>query len=166
MNEILKTCKHHGALTRADVSINRRSYILRTTGERSTCVQIHCKACRNIWSIGYRERNKEKLFKYQKEWSYTHRDARIKAQRKSYAKHREKRIALSTKINKRPHARAKKAELQKRNREELGNDYIKKVFIGKRKISRAAITPELIETHRAILTIKRKLRKDRKNENN
>ena len=163
--QILKKCPIHGDLTREQVSISRRSYILRTTGLRSECVQIHCKACRSAWAKSYFERNKERLMTYKKAWLKENVDKRIKAQRKSYAKHREKRIALSLKIGKLPHARAKKSEMHKRNREELGNDYIKKVLIGKRKIPRSAITPELVEAHRAILTIKRKLREINKDEN-
>lgn len=162
INNIVKTCKIHGELTQEDVSINKRNYTSKTTGIKRLFIQLLCNKCRDIYYKKYSSTNRDKLYARQREWVKNNPDNCKITRKRSYIKNRQKRIDLSIRLNKTPTAKARKKEYVKKERSELKGSYIKKILIGKRNISSSSITKELIDTKRALLSIKRII-KDEKN---
>lgn len=66
MEEIKKTCKIHGILRIKKISISRRSYILKTTGQRTLKYQLQCLLCRKDYDKKYLVKNKDRCLSIKK----------------------------------------------------------------------------------------------------
>lgn len=98
---------------------------------------------------------------YQKKWEEKNSDKLKKSRKKSYDKHRQKRIDLSKRLNQTKEVKEYRKKYSQKSIKILSDEYIKKVLIGKRNLNCKDISPELIEAKRALLMIKRLIKKQK-----
>ena len=156
--EIVKTCIHHGELTREQVNVSV------SRGKTS----IRCKLCQRASHSVYYERNKDKVRAKCKE--YREKDPvklRLMKRRsalKHYDKHREKRNRTK-RINWYKYHDRKLFQLRERKRkgiEDLSDSYVLRQLKRCLDMQYNEIPKEFIEIKRAMLSIHRR----RKEENN
>lgn len=174
MTEVVKVCKVHGELTREQVHKNRTSYL--------------CAACKKIIFREYYLKNKLKLLtnrdenrkknlkrenEYRKVLRLRNYD-KFRQREKEQAKHCCSGGKYNTQARVRGNRYRQKhldiiiAKQRIRTTSEvvnLGNNYMKQLIAGEWEIPRKNISPKLIEYKRVLLTLKRKLKDIRKNEN-
>ena len=156
--DMYKVCKVHGELTSKNIITIKRNYTLKKTGEKSDKYQHTCRLCQYKRLSEWQKRNKDKRKASIEKYLLNNADRVKEIRKKSYDKHRDKRIALSKKINQREHVKKYRTEYTKKGIERASDEYIKKVLIGKSNIKIQDLSPELIEAKRALILMKRLLK--------
>ena len=153
--EIKKTCIHHGALNitqviKAGFEYGQQRYKCRLCMKRMHAE--HYKANREkvlAKHAIYRKENPEKVRETKRNWFIKAISNRAEYSRKNkeYRKRKRDLLALYDKDKKRKHYR------------ELADYYVRKLMIGRSKLSSKDIPIEAVEACRAILLLKREIKK-------
>lgn len=147
--EIVKTCKHHGALTRDKVVKKCKS----ATGKQL----YRCKECLKIFHRNHYEKNAERLKAQVKEFNENNRELYITRKRVYSKKYREKHCDSE---------RARMRKMEQRQREQLHDAYIKKLITKRSILLKEDIPQKLIDLKRALLLLKRQLNNDKRTTTN
>jgi len=162
MDEIVKVCKKHGHLNISHCLIRKNKYFV-------------CKSCEKERGKIYREKNREKIKKYEKKYAISYKQKNSHNQRKYREKNREiinsksrdryyRNIQYSRKIKCKSANKAyaknpeKYKNIQKWHRENLSDSYIKSQIMHSTKIKKIYIPENFIEVKRIHIKLKRKIR--------
>lgn len=146
INDIIKTCKTHGALKREQVVKKTKS----ATGEQL----YRCKACLSIFHRNHYEKNRERLLKQTKDFNNADRERYLTRKRKYSKKYREL------------HGDEERLRIRKQDRKYIDNlddRYVKKLLTKRSNMKGTDMPQQLINLKRVIVKIKRKVKEIKDN---
>ncbi len=122
-----------------------------------------CKECLNIYSKAYRKANPEKILAYNKAYRKANPE-KILAYSKAYYKVNKEKLNDYSKEWAVNNPEKRKVSVNKnalKNKKELSDNYVKRLFIQRTSLTASDIPPELIEIKRQQLILKRLLKQQK-----